>query len=86
MSLFSHYKNIWIKHGFNGFTHILQIRSWEIREIFSHEPIRVIRVNPPNPCLIHAFQLRAFIAGTCRGRIYPSRGYLALRWSACGVV
>ncbi|MCL2049181.1 MAG: hypothetical protein FWG87_10705 [Defluviitaleaceae bacterium] len=21
-----------------------------------------------------------------RGRIYPSRGYLALRWSACGVV
>ncbi|MCL2049387.1 MAG: hypothetical protein FWG87_11755 [Defluviitaleaceae bacterium] len=22
----------------------------------------------------------------CRGRIYPSRDYLALRWSACGVV
>ncbi|MCL2049522.1 MAG: hypothetical protein FWG87_12455 [Defluviitaleaceae bacterium] len=48
-----------IQHGFTRITRILSDLA-DFRG-FSREPIRVIRENPLNPCLIYIFRLRAFV-------------------------
>ncbi|MCL2048825.1 MAG: hypothetical protein FWG87_08865 [Defluviitaleaceae bacterium] len=71
--IYADFKNI--KHGFTQITRILSDVS-DFRG-FSHEPIRVIRENPLNPCLIAFKSVRycllcnvdlniAFVKGICR--------------------